>query len=73
MNRAFGRYIHTKHRTYATMATSTLSFHPIPLPASANPVYFKDVGKRVDGFDPSLASPEQLKEIQDALYKVSPT
>ena len=58
-------------RTYATM-TSTLTFHPIPIPPSANATYFKDVGKRVEGFDPATVTPEQLKEIQDALYKVSP-
>ncbi|KAK1923876.1 taurine catabolism dioxygenase [Papiliotrema laurentii] len=50
---------------------SALTFHPIPLPPSANPAYFENVGRRVEGFDPAQMTPEQLKEIQEQLYKHS--
>jgi hypothetical protein len=51
------------------MAT-TLSYHPLPLPPSANPKYFETLGRRVEGFDPANVSPEQMEEIKANLYKV---
>ncbi|KAF8655374.1 hypothetical protein AX16_003071 [Volvariella volvacea WC 439] len=44
---------------------------PLPLPASADPSKFTDFGREVKGINPGLATPEQLEEIKDALYKHS--
>jgi hypothetical protein len=49
---------------------TTLSYSPISLPPSANPAYFKDFGRRVDGFDPASVTDEQMAEIIDSLYTV---
>ncbi|WVW86554.1 hypothetical protein I302_108604 [Kwoniella bestiolae CBS 10118] len=53
------------------MTTSSLTFSPIPLPPSANPKYFSDFGRKVDGFDPSQMTPSQKDEIINNLYKHS--
>jgi xanthine dioxygenase len=42
---------------------------PIPLPTSADASMFKQVGREVKGVDPGNMSPEQMKEIEEALYK----
>ncbi|RDB19383.1 hypothetical protein Hypma_013451 [Hypsizygus marmoreus] len=42
---------------------------PLPLPASADASKFADFGREVRGVDPGNPSPEQLAEIQEALYK----
>jgi xanthine dioxygenase len=44
---------------------------PIPLPASADASKFTQMGREVKGVNPGTASEEQLKEIQDLLYKAS--
>lgn len=61
-------------RLYATTSnmTSTLSYSPLPLPSSANPVFFQNLGREVKGFDPASMTDSQLEEIQEKLYKVSP-
>jgi len=51
-------------------STSHYTYSPIPLPSSANPKYFTELGRRVDGFDASTVSQEQMVEIIDMLYKV---
>lgn len=43
---------------------------PLPLPASADPSKFADFGREVKGVDPANFTPEQFKEIEEALYKV---
>lgn len=50
---------------------ATLSYSPVPLPASAAPEYFESFGRVVQGFDPASYTPEQMKEIVDKLYEVS--
>ncbi|KJA19244.1 hypothetical protein HYPSUDRAFT_144093 [Hypholoma sublateritium FD-334 SS-4] len=42
---------------------------PLPLPASADPSKFADFGREVKGVDPANFTPEQFKEIEEALYK----
>jgi hypothetical protein len=49
---------------------ATLSYHPLPLPPSANPAYFQTLGRRVEGFNPDNVTPEQMEEIKQQLYKV---
>lgn len=44
---------------------------PLPLPASADPSYFVDFGREVNGVSPGELTPAQFSEIYDALYKVS--
>lgn len=51
-------------------STNQFTYAPIPLPPSANPKYFTDLGRRVEGFDPSTVSDDQMAEIVDQLYKV---
>lgn len=51
--------------------TTAFTYHPLPLPSTANPVYFKDLGRRVEGFNPETVTPEQMEEIKDKLYAVS--
>lgn len=53
-------------------ATSHYTYSHIPLPPSANPKYFFDLGRRVEGFDASTVTEEQMAEIIDMLYKVCP-
>lgn len=43
---------------------------PLPLPASADASKFADFGREVKGIHPGTLTPEQFKEIQDALYRV---
>lgn len=43
---------------------------PLPLPTSANASRLKDFGREVIGLHPGKFTPEQLKEVQEALYKV---
>ena len=43
---------------------------PLPLPASADESKFADFGREVKGVDPGALTPEQFREIQEALYKV---
>ncbi|KAK4687520.1 xanthine dioxygenase, partial [Tremellales sp. Uapishka_1] len=52
-----------------TTATSHFSYSPIPLPPSADPKYFNDFGRKVDGFDPASMNEAQLEEIIDKLYE----
>jgi hypothetical protein len=47
-----------------------LKYSSLNLPPSANPAYFNDFGKQVEGFDMGTATEEQLKEVMDMLYKV---
>ena len=42
---------------------------PLPLPASADSSRFTDFGRQVVGLHPGKLTPEQLTEIQEALYK----
>ncbi|CAD6587475.1 MAG: hypothetical protein TREMPRED_004764 [Tremellales sp. Tagirdzhanova-0007] len=53
--------------------TSTLhyAYTPLPLPSSANPKYFSELGRRVEGFDPSNLSEKQMAEIINMLYRHS--
>jgi len=43
---------------------------PLPLPASADASKFADFGREVKGIDPAKLTPEQFKEVEDALYRV---
>jgi hypothetical protein len=43
---------------------------PLPLPASADASKFDQFGRQVKGLNPGTASEEQLKEIEELLYKV---
>lgn len=43
---------------------------PIPLPPSANPAKFGQMGREIRGVNPGNATEEELKQIQDLLYKV---
>ena len=54
-----------------TTATTAFTYSPLPLPASANPKYFKNLGRRVEGFNPDTVTPEQMDEIIEMLYKHS--
>lgn len=51
-------------------STSHYSYSALSLPHSANPKYFDALGRRVEGFDASVVSEEQMAEIIDMLYKV---
>ncbi|XP_006453935.1 hypothetical protein AGABI2DRAFT_196515 [Agaricus bisporus var. bisporus H97] len=42
---------------------------PLPLPASADASKFANFGREVIGLHPGKLTPEQLKEVQEALYK----
>ncbi|OCF33372.1 taurine catabolism dioxygenase TauD [Kwoniella heveanensis BCC8398] len=55
----------------ASSSSTGLQFSPIPLPPSANPTYFKDFGRKVEGFDPADIKDGQMDEIIDGLYKHS--
>lgn len=44
---------------------------PLPQPTSANASGLKDFGREVIGLHPGKLTPQQLKEVQEALYKVS--
>jgi len=47
----------------------TIALAPLPLPASADSSRFVDFGRQVIGLHPGKLTPEQLTEIQEALYK----
>ncbi|KAK8849388.1 hypothetical protein IAR55_004720 [Kwoniella newhampshirensis] len=53
------------------MATTHFTYNPIPLPPSADPVHFKDFGRKVEGFDPAKIDDSQMEEIIEMLYKHS--
>jgi hypothetical protein len=55
------------------MSTAHYTYSPLPLPASANPKYFTDLGRKVEGFKPDAVTPEQMGEIVEMLYKVRDT
>ncbi|KAF9440476.1 Clavaminate synthase-like protein [Macrolepiota fuliginosa MF-IS2] len=42
---------------------------PLPLPTSTDPSKFSNFGREVKGLHPGKLTPEQLKEVQEALYK----
>jgi hypothetical protein len=44
---------------------------PLPLPTSADASKLAEFGREVKGIDPAQVSPEEFKEIEQALYKVS--
>ena len=44
---------------------------PLPLPASADASKLAEFGREVKGINPAQVSPEEFKEIEQALYKVS--
>ncbi|KAK8861763.1 hypothetical protein IAR55_002586 [Kwoniella newhampshirensis] len=50
---------------------SHFTYKPIPVASNANPLYFEDFGRQVEGFDPSRSTPEQMEEIINMLYKHS--
>lgn len=43
---------------------------PLPLPESADASKFSDFGREVKNLNPGTLSPEQFKEIEQALYTV---
>ena len=43
----------------------------LPLPPSADPTKFTNFGREVKNVDPGNLTPEQFKEIEQLLYKVS--
>lgn len=45
---------------------------PLPLPASADASKLAEFGREVKGINPAKVSPEEFKEIEQALYKVTP-
>ena len=50
--------------------TMAIELVPLPLPASADNSRFTDFGRQVIGLHPGKLTPEELTEIQEALYKV---
>jgi hypothetical protein len=48
----------------------TIQLAPLPLPASADASKFENFGREVLDLHPGKLTPEQLKEVQEALYKV---
>jgi hypothetical protein len=50
--------------------TMAIELIPLPLPASADASKFTDFGREVKGVNPAEFTPEQFKEIEEALYKV---
>ncbi len=54
--------------THTLMAIELI---PFTLPASADAAFFADFGREVKGVDPGNFTPEQFKEIEQALYQVS--
>ena len=43
---------------------------PLPLPTSAEASKFVDFGREVKGVNPGTLTPNEFKEVEDALYKV---
>lgn len=48
----------------------TIELVPLTLPESADASNFADFGRQVKNVDPGALSPEQFKEIEQALYTV---
>lgn len=44
---------------------------PLPLPPSADPSKFANFGRQVKNIHPGNFTPEEFKEIEEALYKVT--
>jgi hypothetical protein len=73
INRAFWRpflSLRTLSSTITTKNRMAIELVPLPLPASADPSKFGVFGREVKNVDPGNPTPEQLKEIEEALYKV---
>jgi len=49
----------------------TISLEPISLPYTADAKHFADFGRVVKGAYPGILTPEEFKEIEQALYKAS--
>jgi hypothetical protein len=49
----------------------SIQVESLPLPPSANPASFPEFGREVKGVHPGELTPEQFKEIEELLYKVS--
>jgi hypothetical protein len=49
----------------------SIQIESFPLPPSANPKYFTEFGREVKGVNPAELTPDQFKEIEQLLYKVS--
>jgi len=49
----------------------TISFEPISLPRTADAKHFVDFGRVVKGVHPGILTPEEFKEVEQALYKAS--
>lgn len=47
-----------------------IEFLPLPLPVSVDAAKLADFGREVKGVNPAEITPEQFKEIEEALYKV---
>ena len=65
-------------RSIATLRVTDISpmaieLIPLPLPASVDASRFTDFGREVKGVNPGALTPEEFKEVQDALYKVRST
>ena len=54
----------------ATEGTNAYQYSPLPLPPTANPKYFEQLGREVKGFDPGNVSAKQMEELVDQLYRV---
>ncbi|ORY35067.1 taurine catabolism dioxygenase [Naematelia encephala] len=68
---ALHRISQSSIHTNIMAATTHFKYSPIPPPPTANPTYFAEFGRQVQGFDPSTVSEEQMNEIIDMLYKHS--
>jgi len=51
--------------------TTHYTYSPVPLPSTADPKYFADFGRIVEGYDPDNVTKEQMDEIIEMLYKHS--
>ena len=49
----------------------TIELLPLPLPPSADASKLAEFGREVRGINPAEVSPEEFKEIEQALYKVN--
>lgn len=50
----------------------TINLVPLTLPASVDQKKFVDFGREVKGVHPGNLSAEEFKEVEEALYKVTP-
>lgn len=57
-------------RLAPALSLMAIELAPLPLPASADASKFANFGREVIGLNPGKLTPEQLKEVQEALYKV---